>query len=656
MINRFLLLLALCIFSSAISANVTLPKLYSDGMVLQRNKPISLWGWANKGEKITVSFKKQKKVTITGNDGKWKIILGAEPAGGPFVLTIKGANVITVSDVLLGEVWVCSGQSNMEFSVRGSNNASREIREADYPQIRHFKIPNAIAKQPQDDFTGGSWKSATPENVADFTAVGYFYARELYKKLKVPIGLINASWGGTDIEPWISRPALENSEIFKAMAQSLPPAANLDVIIKERKVQLTKTINRLQGTLPKDSATASVWRNADFDDSKWTESPVPAFWEQSVENFDGTAWLRTTFSISRKNAGKLAELHLGMIDDADITYLNGVKVGGIKDGYNTQRVYPINPGMLKEGLNTIAVRVEDAGGGGGITGKPDDIKLLVGEDTINLAGKWKFQIESLWKGSSNAADPNLFPSLLYNGMINPLVHYRIKGVLWYQGENNAQRAYQYRAALPLLIKDWRKNWQQGNFPFYVVQISSWKASGGDSRIGSQWAELREAQMQALKLPNTGLAVTIDVGETNDIHPKNKQDVGKRLAAIALNQSYGQNVAFKGPSYKSMEVKSGEVVVSFNDDDGGLWVKDKYGYIKGFEIAGADQKFYYAKAILKECKIILANANVSNPVAVRYAWADDALDANVYNKEGFPLMPFRTDDWKGVTENVNYTVK
>ncbi len=650
----FLFILSLCSFFAV--ANVRMPKLFSDGMVLQRNKPIAIYGWATAGEKVTVLLKKQKIIATTDRDGRWKVILNAEPAGGPYQLTIKAKNILTINDVLIGEVWLCSGQSNMEFSVRGSENADREIREAGYKQIRHFKVPNTIAKQPQDDLTGGSWQEAVPNHVGDFTAVGYFYARELYKKLHVPIGIINASWGGTDIETWISRPALEHSEIFKAMAQSLPLAADLDLIIKERNHQLKNAIERLQGALPKDSAAAAGWRSATFDDSKWAEIPVPTFWEQSVENFDGIAWLRTTCHVSRKNAGKLAELHLGMIDDADITYLNGVKVGSMKDGYNTQRIYPVAAGLLKEGVNTIAVRVEDAGGGGGIIGKPDDVKLLVGDDTVRLSGRWKFQIESLWQGSNNAADPNLFPSLLYNGMINPVTTYAFKGVIWYQGENNAQRASQYRTALPLLITDWRKHSRQGDFPFYIVQISSWKASGGDSRTGSQWAELREAQTMALRLPNTGLAVTIDVGDTNDIHPKNKLTVGKRLAAIAFNQSYSLGNAFKGPSFKNMQLKDGKVILNFHDADSGFWVKDKYAYIKGFEIAGPDQEFFYAKAVIDGDNIVLSNTNVSNPIAARYAWADDAGEANLYNQDGFPMVPFRTDNWKAITQNVKYTLK
>ncbi|UEG54830.1 beta galactosidase jelly roll domain-containing protein [Mucilaginibacter daejeonensis] len=630
--------------------------LFGDGMVLQRNKPITIWGWADRGEKVTVKFQKQTRTAIANKDGKWRVILNSEPEGGPYQMTIKGKDQLLLSDVLLGEVWLCSGQSNMEFAVRSANNASREILEANNTQIRQFKVPNTISKQPQDGLTGGSWRPATPENVGEFTAVGYFYAKELYKQLKVPIGLINSTWGGTDIETWISRPALENSDIFRSMANVLPPAADLDVVIKARKEQLLATIEKLQSGLPKDTAEISKWREPKFDDTKWPEMPVPAFWEGTVDGLDGTVWLRRTFNISKKNAGKLAELHLGMVDDEDVSYLNGVKVGGMKEGYNTQRVYPITAGLLKEGANTIAIRVQDNGGGGGVTGKPDDIQLLVGEDTIGLAGQWKFQVASLSQATNNNADPNVFPSLLYNGMISPLVDHSVKGVLWYQGENNAQRAVQYRTALPLLINDWRKSWKQPDMPFYIIQISSWKASGGDSRLGSQWAELREAQTMASKLPNTGLVVTVDVGETNDIHPKDKQDVGKRSAALSLARSYGMALPYQGPSYKSMQIKNGKAMLTFSDAEDGLWVKDKYGYIKGFELAGANERFYYAKATLDGNKVILENPNVSVPVAVRYAWADDAGDANLYNKAGFPLVPFRTDDWKTVTANMKYTIK
>ncbi|WP_207423583.1 sialate O-acetylesterase [Desertivirga brevis] len=653
-----ILLSALLLNAFYADANVRLPKLFGDGMVLQRNQNIPVWGWADKGEKVTVTFRGQSKTVKADNSGKWKVELSPEAAGGPFKLHVKGKNAISLNDVLVGEVWLCSGQSNMEWSVRGSKDAEKEIREGKYPLIRHFKVPNTTAKDPQNDIRGGSWVAASPNTVGDFTAVGYFFARELYKELQVPIGLINSSWGGTDIETWISRSALQNSDIFKAMMRTMPASADLEYVIKERKNQLNKRIVELQGSFPKDSAAAAIFRLADFDDSKWPKVKVPGFWEQSVENLDGIAWLRTSFNIKPENAGKPAELHLAMIDDSDETYVNGTKVGSVKNGYNTNRVYNVPAGVLKAGKNVISVRVEDTGGGGGIYGSANDVKIQMDNETIPLEGQWKFQLESLLSvaNSNSMSDPNSFPTLLYNGMIHPLIPYAIKGALWYQGENNAGRAVQYRDAFPLMINDWRSKWNQGNFPFYFVQLSSWIASSGDSNHGSSWAELREAQTQTLKLPNTGMAVTIDIGETNDIHPKNKQDVGKRLAAVALNQSYKKGGTFKGPAFEKLEISGNKAVLNFTETGSGLMAKDKYGYLRGFEIAGADQKFYYAKGYVEGNKVILSSDQVSAPVAVRYAWADDAGDANLFNKEGFPAVPFRTDNWKPITENVKYTLR
>ena len=546
----------------------------------------------------------------------------------------------------------------MEWSVRLAKNAEREMREANNSLIRHFKVPNTIAKDPRDDVAGGQWIAASNETVGDFTAVGYYFARELYKELKVPIGLINSTWGGTDIETWISRPALEDSEIFKSMMKNMPSSASLEDVVRARKKQLQQRIKQLQGGLPKDSASASVYRESKFDDSRWPKVVVPGFWEQSIDNLDGIAWLRTSFNLNPAIGSKSAELYLAMIDDSDETYVNGIKVGSVRNGYNTPRIYQVPKGVLKPGKNVVAVRVEDTGGGGGIYGNPNDVKLLVGDQEINLGGRWSFQLESLLDGSAsaNVNDPNNFPTLLFNGMIHPIIPYAIKGVIWYQGENNAGRAVQYQDAFPLMINDWRNNWKQGNFPFYYVQLSSWIASSGDSNHGSSWAELREAQTRTLKLPETGMAITIDIGETNDIHPKNKQDVGKRLAAIALHQTYRKANPFKGPSFKNMNIFGSKIILDFEDVGSGLQVKDKYGYLKGFEIAGADQKFHYAKACVENNKVLVSSDQVAVPVAVRYAWADDAGEANLFNKEGFPALPFRTDNWKPITENVKYTIR
>jgi sialate O-acetylesterase len=649
---RRLSLSALTLFTAMAGfSNVTLPKVFGNQMVLQRNQTIPVWGWADKNEKITILFNKQTKTVKAGKDGKWKIGLDAEAAGGPYTLVVKGKNTVTFTDVLVGDVWVCSGQSNMEFHLNGANNAIQEISTANYPQIRQIEVAHDLSGVPLDDLKHpADWKPATSDNVKNFTAVGYFFAKDLYNKLHVPIGLIHTSWGGTDVETWTSREAFQNSDEFKNMIANYAHI-NTDSLSQIKKAQLQNKVQALQGSIP-DASTVAAWKNADYNDANWPEMKIPGLWEtQQLPDFDGIVWFRKTIDIAAEDAGKPAVIELGIIDDADATYINGVAVGGL-NGYNVKRVYNIPAGVLKAGKNVIAVRVEDTGGGGGIYGDAEFVRLTVGSKVLSLAGSWKFQIEGLIN-SNPTANPNDYPTLLYNAMINPIIPYGIKGAIWYQGENNAGRAYQYRKAFPLMINDWRQRWNECNFPFYFVQLATFNAANGTSKNGSAWAELREAQAMTLVLPNTGMSITTDIGEPGDIHPRNKQDVGKRLAAIALHDTYGVEGEYQGPVFQSIKVEKGKAVVSFTHTGSGLYVKDKYGYIKGFEIAGADQKFHYAKAIVQGDKVIVWQDDIATPAAVRYNWADDASDGNLFNKEGFPAAPFRTDDWRAVTADAKY---
>jgi sialate O-acetylesterase len=648
--------LVLLFFCSA-SANVHLPKIFSDNMVLQRNQSIPVWGWADAKEKITVQFNKQTKTISTGKDGKWLLKLDPETEGGPYQLIIKGKNNITIADVLVGEVWVCSGQSNMEMPIAGwgkIKNYQEEIAAADYPQIRQFLVTKAVSAKPKDDVPGGDWKPCSPATAGDFTAVGYFFARELYKKLHIPIGLINTSWGGTMVETWISRGAFENSDEFKSMIAGMP-ATDLELLTKQKTATLQKNIEALQGTFV-NHENAEHWKDENFDDSHWPKMKLPGVWEgqkMGLEDLDGLVWFRKTIIVDDVDAGKSAIIELGKIDDSDDTYVNGTRVGGMKNKYNDNRSYNIGAGILKTGKNVIAVRVEDTGGGGGIFGDVSDMKLSIGNKTQPLDGDWQFRIEMAVTGGNNAS-PNSMPTLLYNAMLSPLIPYGIKGAIWYQGETNAGRAFQYRKSFPLMITDWRKHWGEGDFPFYFVQLASFNAGNGTSEHGSTWAELREAQSLTLSLPNTGMAVTTDIGEAADIHPKNKQDVGKRLAAVALANVYAHVQEYSGPVYQSMKIDGNKIILSFSHA-GGLMAKDKYGYIKGFEVAGSDQKFHYAKAYTEGDKIVVSSEDVAAPVAVRYAWADEALEANLFNKDGFPASSFRTDTWKGVTDDVKYAI-
>ena len=639
-------------------ANITLPKIFGDNMVLQRNKSIPLWGWGSPNEKITIQFNHQAIQVTTDLNGNWKVNLKKEAAGGPYQLVLKGLNTVTFKNILVGEVWICSGQSNMEMPIEGwgkINNYQEEIAAANYPQIRHIKIPNTVNTTPQNDIPQGDpsaagWKICSPQTAGDFTATGYFFARELYDQLKVPIGLINTSWGGTHVETWTSREAFESSDEFKSMIAKMP-VLNLDSLAAVRKAAVMKNIQGLQGSLPAQDEAAS-WSTG-IDDNAWPQMSLPSLWEQKqLGDLDGVVWFRRTIDVSSTDSGKEATLELAMIDDNDVTYVNGVKVGET-NSYNQRRKYSIPAGVLKGGKNFIAVRVEDTGGGGGIYGDSTAMKLTFDGKVIPLAGNWKFKAEQIYANTTSVG-PNSYPTLLFNAMVSPLISYAFQGVIWYQGESNAGRAYQYRKAFPLMITDWRKHWNAGDFPFYFVQLASYKADNGDSKNGSTWAELREAQTMTLSLPNTGMAVTTDIGNSLDIHPKNKQDVGKRLAAIALHNVYKKDVVYSGPMYQSMKVSGNKIIISFTNIGGGLVAKK--GELKGFEISGLSGQFYPAVATIDNNRVVVESEMVKYPAAVRFGWKDDAGEDNLFNKEGFPASPFRTDKWKGITEGQKFAIQ
>ncbi|WP_264565805.1 sialate O-acetylesterase [Flavobacterium sp. N3904] len=631
------------------NANVKMPLLFSDGMVLQRNKSIPVWGWANANEKIEVHFNKQTKTIAAGKDGKWMVKLDAEKAGGPFELIIKGKNKIVIANVLVGEVWICSGQSNMEFQMYKTMNSKAEIEDSNYPMIRHFGVAQDLSGSPKEDLKAGKWAVCNKENVKDFTAVGYFFAKKLYAELKIPIGIINTSWGGTCVETWTSRDAFEKNDEFKGMIAGVPQV-DMGSVFEIYKKSLLDNIKTVQGFEVTD-ANEKEYKAADFNDAKWPEIKVPSLWEnQQIGNIDGIVWMRKTIVLSAEQAKKEAVLHMAKIDDEDTTYVNGVQVG-TNTIWETSRIYKIPAGVLKEGKNVIAVRITDYSGGGGIYGDPNDLKIDFKDSNVSLQGLWKFNVIKV----KIEISPNSYPSLLYNAMINPLIPYAFKGVLWYQGEANVWRAKQYKKAFPLMINDWRTKWNQGSFPFYFVQLSSFNEFNGNSKVGSRWAELREAQSETLKLPNTGMAVTTDIGNAKDIHPTNKQDVGLRLEAIALNNDYGKKRVHSGPTYKSQQIKGNQIILTFDNIGGGLSTSDSTDNVKGFEIAGSDKVFHSAKAIIKGNKIIVSSEKVPNPVAVHYGWADDDTEINLFNKEKFPASPFRTDNWEMITVNEKYQV-
>jgi sialate O-acetylesterase len=647
-ISKIAVLLIALAFCLSVQAKVALPGIFSDNMVLQRETAIPVWGTAASNEKIEVRINKQTKSTVADGSGKWSLKLDAEKAGGPFELIIKGENTIEIKNVLVGEVWLCSGQSNMEFTVGQSMNADKELATADNPEIRQIKIAKDVSGFPLDDFKEGSWKISNPVNTRDFSAAAYFFARDLYRELKVPVGIINSTWGGTNIETWISREGFESSDEFREMIARLP-RIDLAELGRLRINGKTKEIETMQGIKFTDF-DSKRFQDIALDDAKLPSMKIPDQWEgQSLGNFDGVVWLRKIITLTADESRKPATLELAKIDDGDITFINGTKIGETNQ-WDAKRKYQVPSGVLKEGKNLLVVKVTDTGGGGGIYGDPADVKLTLGDSVIPLSGSWKFEVESIRAGTSE----NEFPSLAYNAMINPLVPYAFRGVLWYQGEANAGRAFQYRKAFPLLIDDWRRKWQMGNFPFYFVQLATY-ATSGNSNEGSDWAELREAQTMTLQRPNTGMTVTTDIGNPKDIHPTNKQEVGHRLAALALRNLFGKNMVAEGPAFKSMKIAGNKIVVTFDNTGSGLMTTGAGSIVKGFEIAGSDHVFYEASGTIEGNSVILSSEKVAAPVAVHFGWAGDASADNLFNKEGFPAVPFRTDDWKTVTKDAKYTV-
>lgn len=553
----------------------------------------------------------------------------------------------------MGDVWICGGQSNMELQVMYAKNAAKEIQRADYNEIREYKVQKEISGVEKDDFgQQGQWLPATSANVGNFSAVAYFFARTLYEHTHIPIGLIYDNWGATDVETWTSRKALLTDSLMAKVLKDAPPFSS-DTLTRLQQSYNEKALKRLQIGVPYPEIVKH-WKDIVYDDSKWPKIQLPGRWrDQSLGDVEGVVWFRKVIRLSSLSPYK-ATLMLPWVAQSDSTYVNGVLIGATTNKPQSSRIYTIPSGVLKQGDNLISIRISDSTNTGGISGDTSSMSILMRETSIPLTGLWSFQVEKTYNVPIWIT-PNVYPSLLYNAMIHPITKLAVKGIIWYQGEANVDRAHDYAKGFPLLINDWRQQFHQSDLPFLFVQISSFNWGNGNSNKGSLWGELREAQTKALSLKNTGMAVTVDIGETNNIHPQNKQDVGKRLAAIALNKVYGENMKYKGPSFSGMETKADSVVVKFTDAESGLVVNDKYQYLKGFEIAGADQVFHYATAVVENNKVVVYSKMVSKPLAVRYAWADDASDANLYNGDGFPAVPFRTDNWKNITVGVHYKI-
>lgn len=641
--------------------NMRTAAIFTSGMILQNGTKAPVWGWAGSGDRVTVEFAGQKKTARANKDGRWSVWLNpltvSAKSGTMTIGSAREKRRLTLANILVGEVWLCSGQSNMQCAVADSLNPEEEILAANYPNIRLFTVPCTADVNPGPDIAG-AWKCCSPETVGAFSAVAYFFGREIHRKTGVPVGLINASWGGTYAEAWASRKAMSADPFYrKVLAEyqdekETPDGAAAKLEEWARKYDFKDT---------KNEGLAKGWHKPDANVAKWKRIDLPRTWQSFGHAHSGVFWFRRKVALPAGWKGKDIKLSLGATDKSDITYFNGVKIGSITmevypNAWCTPRVYTVPGKFVKAGgVNVIAVRVFSNTGQGGFTGAPAQMKLVpVGlEETeaIPLAGIWNYELEADFglippppppptvRGQGNRNSPHI----LFDNMIRPLIPYAIRGAIWYQGESNANNARQYQKLFPLLIKGWRNAWQQGNFHFIFVQLANY----GQFVVRpaeSAWAELREAQAMTLSLPNTSMAVAIDLGEFNNIHPKNKQDVGLRLARPALAKLHGfKKLVYSGPIFKAMRTAKNRIHIEFNHVAGGLVFHG--AKLKGFSIAGKDKKFEWANAVIEGDGVVVASPKVPKPVAVRYGWADNPA-CNLYNSSDLPASPFRTDDWPG----------
>ncbi len=655
--SRLLAALLVCMSAVSVSAKVKLHPLFTDNMVLQQQSEVNIWGEASPNKNVTVvtSWNGATYTAKAGADGKWRAVIATPKAGGPYTITVSdGKKPEVLGNVLIGEVWVCSGQSNMEMKVgdRVTNMEEAMANAAKYKNIRLFHVQNTTSPSPKDVpvVRHGGWQESTAENIYDFSATAYFFGQHLTDSLDIPVGLIETCWGGTLAEAWTSAEGLQMMPYFHeklAKVKTLPESREeRDALFYKDLAVWTEEIKNYDKAFENGRL---VWGAVDYDDSDWMDMKVPLFYQdQGLGNTSGYSWMRKTVEIPASWEGQELQICVGVVDDNEYTYFNGVQIGRT-EGCLSLRRYTVPAELVKAGRAVVSVRVMDTGGKGGIVGNADDIALTnpAGEK-IPLTGTWKFRMSVGFADSPdmpvNTAREANFPTFLYNAMINPLIDFKIAGAIWYQGEANVARADQYNELMPLMINDWRQKWGY-DFPFYLVQLANFMLpqTGPEE---SEWAELRDAQFRTLNLENTGMAVIIDIGEAEDIHPKNKVEVGRRLALYALAKTYGQNIAYSGPLYDGYRLENGEVRISFTNTDNGLkaGVDGKAAKLTGFYIAGTDRVFHDAAVRIEGDTIVVSSDKVDFPVAVRYGWANNPA-CNLYNGAGLPASPFRTDNWE-----------
>lgn len=638
-----------CLFFITAKADVKLPQLISNGMVLQRDTELKIWGWAAVNEKVTISFNGKSYQSITGTDKRWLVHLPKMKAGGPYTMDITGTNTIHLTNILFGDVWLGAGQSNMVINMeRVKEKYPEEISSANFPEIRNFFIPTvADAGKVHDDLPASKWIEATGKNVLSFGAATYFFAKQIYEKYHVPIGIINSSVGGTPVEAWISEEGL------KEFPEQLTTVAKFkDTVFINEQMRITATIGgNVKPPVETDRGLSSTvkWYETAYVPRGWRNYFVPGYWaDQGIRGLNGVVWFRKEVDIPASLAGTQAKLFMGRIVDADIVYVNGVQVGNITYQYPPRR-YEISAGILKAGKNTIVVRVTNTNGKGGfVPDKP--YYLLAGDTKIDLKGEWQYKVGDVFKPNRPTNNANAFlsqqnvPTGLYNTMIAPFINYHIKGILWYQGEANTTRPEEYTKLLPALAYDWRNKFGDASLPFIYVQLPGFM----DMQYlpsESQWATLRESQLKTLSVPNSAMVVAIDLGEWNDIHPLNKKSVGERLALAARKIAYQEKeLVASGPLFKSAERDGNKIRIQFTSTGSGLMIKNEQeDELTYFAVAGADKKFVWAKAVIENRSVLVWSDEVKEPMYVRYAWADNPDGANLYNKEGLPASPFRTDN-------------
>jgi sialate O-acetylesterase len=645
-VSGFIVLL--CFLSEAFPVpaigQVRLPKLISDGMVLQRDTDVKIWGWASADEHVRLRFLDSTFHAVANAEGEWELMLSDLKAGGPYTMTIMAGNTITINDILIGDVWLCSGQSQMDINMyRVSPLYGEEIKNAGNPHIRYFTVPGVYDfNGPQKDLHSGSWESVSQDNILNISAIAYFFADELYRKYNIPIGLIRSSMGGSPAEAWMSEDAVKKFPVHYAEAAKFKDTAYISQIQKADTKRSHDWYTEMNRTDEGYKDPRMPWYKPEVSVSAWQVMSVPGYWaDGELGNVNGTVWFRKDIELPASLAGKPAKLNLGRIVDADSAFANGVYVGSVGYQYPPRR-YTIPEKLLRPGKNTLVIRlISNSGKGGFVPDKP--YELIIGSDTIDLKGDWHYRPGSKMPPMQGQTFVRFKPTGLYNGMIAPLNNFALKGVIWYQGESNTGRPEEYATLFPALINNWRDKRNQGNFPFLFVQLHNFMESY-DYPTESNWALTREAQLKALSLPNTAMAVAIDLGEWNDIHPLNKKDVAHRLALAAEKLAYNnEDVVFSGPVYQTMQTEGDSIILTFSGTGGGLIIKGG-GVPDYFAIAGHDRKFTWGKAKIVDNKVVVWSEKIHDPIAVRYAWADNPEGANLYNKEGLPASPFRTDTW------------